>query len=75
MQIHNCPICGSNKFMLEKIHETAGWNDNYTDWRLHCERCHMYMVFPADDFYDREYYKTEEDVIKIWNELCEKYGH
>ena len=76
MEMHCCPVCHSNQIDIRQTREFQGMDGSCTNWFITCQHCHIPNVtLAADNFYNRKFYKTKEDAIQAWNELCEKYTH
>ena len=71
--VHSCPVCGEAP-IINRIDKNGGWNEAYENWLFICRHCSMVSVeLPADNYYDREYFKTIDDAVLRWNEMCCKY--
>jgi hypothetical protein len=71
---HPCPLCKSKKITIIKESTNQGMDGHSDDWCIRCDDCGLVRTYlAADNFYGRKYYKTMDDAIKRWNELCEHY--
>ena len=74
IKMHPCPLCKSENIKISKEYENQGMDGSSADWYIRCNDCGLVKTYlPADDFYGREYYKTKDDAIKKWNEMCSQY--
>ena len=71
MKINKCKLCGNDNISFEKRTSCQGFGEYCTDWIFYCKKCGCTLKFAADNFYGREYYRTEEEAINRWNELHE----
>lgn len=72
--IHVCPVCKSDKVIIEKYFISHGMDGSYENWSISCNNCKLVeMDFAADGFYGRDYLKSKEEVIQKWNETCALY--
>ena len=69
MKINKCKLCGNDDISLEKRRSCEGFGESCDDWVFYCKKCGCTLTFAADNFYGREYCRTEEEAINRWNEL------
>lgn len=73
MSKYICPIC-KHEVTIEKISQHSGMDGYYDNWIIQCNNCKLVNVeYPADSFYGRDYYKTEESALEAYNSTCQKY--
>lgn len=71
---HPCPLCKSREITITKESTNQGMDGHSDDWYIRCNHCGLVKTYlAADDFYGRQYYKTMDDAIRRWNEMCEPY--
>lgn len=74
VKIHRCPLCKSNNLKISLTEEYQGMEGFCRDWDIVCQGCGIICVsLAANNFYGREYYKTKDDAIRRWNEICNEY--
>lgn len=74
IQMHSCPLCKSNNLRIMRTYQNQGMDGYSEDWRIYCLSCRLVSVnLPADGFYGRTYFKTKDELIKKWNDLCLPY--
>ena len=74
MQAHNCPVC-NNKISITKERISQGMDGSCYDWYFRCNNCNIVKCYlAADEFYERKCYKTKEEAISQWNNICNKYA-
>ena len=74
VKMHKCPLCGSKNITIKKVCKNGGMDGSYYDWNIRCNECRAVNVdYAADEFHGRKFYKTIEDAITAWNEVCEMF--
>ena len=68
----NCPIC-NHILNIDKVEHSSGMDGRYYNWRVECSNCYLINIeYAADSFYGREYYRTKDEVIEVFNKGLEK---
>jgi len=75
-KIHACPLCKSDKIRIEKEWTNQGMHETSCDWSIFCTNCGMVKLsLAADNYYGRKCYKTKEEAINKWNDICKEYDN
>ena len=68
------PICYCGTVMeIEKRRDSGGMGECYDDWILSCPKCGITKIYPADNFYGRDFISDEKTVIDTWNDMRMEY--
>lgn len=71
---HPCPLCKSKEITITKESTNQGMDGHCNDWYICCDHCGLVRTYlAADGFYGRKHYKTMDEAIKRWNDLCSRY--
>ena len=68
-----CPIYHTEIDIKKKWHN-GGRDGYYQNWSCRCNNCGMFqMNLPADNYYQRQYYKTVDEVNGFLQTRINKY--